>query len=272
MRRLHAAVLALYPVAVRRRYGREIVDLLERSDSPGRDLANVAWAALGERASAATTAVPRLARRTPRRLVVAAVTALACVAVAVLGLSRTVPPMSIVVVAVVAGLVCPRQDNRLRTAAAVTGTILILFTAAHAALLLVGDWNRIPEVVGTATLSLGLFGLACLVRTLARRARRRTVLPVAILGAATLPQLATALMVALSGTGTATTPWLAYWMTMLPYRASAHTEDVGWLLDDLLIWYPALFTFCAWFVAAYVLRVSHQPRILTQAPVAPGHG
>src|SRR5262245_43439521 len=47
--RLAQLVLALYPRQVRQRYGAEIAELLNRSATPGRDLANVAWCALVER-------------------------------------------------------------------------------------------------------------------------------------------------------------------------------------------------------------------------------
>jgi len=88
MRRLHAAVLALYPPAVRERYGEEIAALLEQSRTPARDLADVAWAALIDRVEKLMTAdIPDALRRTPRRLTVASVTVLACLAVPLVGFS-----------------------------------------------------------------------------------------------------------------------------------------------------------------------------------------
>ncbi|MGW4498232.1 hypothetical protein ACWENR_06390 [Micromonospora sp. NPDC004336] len=42
-------VLALYPRAIRERYGPELADLLARSPRPGRDLVDVAWCALSDR-------------------------------------------------------------------------------------------------------------------------------------------------------------------------------------------------------------------------------
>lgn len=50
-RRLIPAVLALYPPAVRDRYGDEIAELLTDSATPARDLADTAWCALRDRAA-----------------------------------------------------------------------------------------------------------------------------------------------------------------------------------------------------------------------------
>jgi hypothetical protein len=49
MRGLVRATLALYPAAVRERYGQEVSDLLASSPTPLRDVADVAWCALTER-------------------------------------------------------------------------------------------------------------------------------------------------------------------------------------------------------------------------------
>jgi hypothetical protein len=62
--RLVHLVLALYPRRVRDRYGAEITELLTRSPTPGRDLANVAWCAIADRGAtlSMSNARPHLTR------------------------------------------------------------------------------------------------------------------------------------------------------------------------------------------------------------------
>lgn len=59
-------VLTLYPRRVRDRYGAEITELLTRSPTPARDLADVAWCALADRGASLTmsNARPHLLRLT----------------------------------------------------------------------------------------------------------------------------------------------------------------------------------------------------------------
>lgn len=56
--------LAMYPKAVRERYGEEIAELLTESSRPARDLADVAWCALIEQGS--LMSVPQSRSRVPR--------------------------------------------------------------------------------------------------------------------------------------------------------------------------------------------------------------
>lgn len=265
MRRLHRAVLALYPPAVRKRYGEEIAALLEASPTPGRDLADVAWSALTDRAEKLVTVdLADTPRRTTRWLTVAAVTVLACVAVPLLGFSPV--PSTIVAVGLAAGTRCARRGGGFGPAAVVIGTVLTLFTLPHLVQSLVGQIGRVAEVASTAAFAAAAAALAALVVRLVRRNRRTAALTVAVIGAFTLPQLASTMLVLISGAGPTGNPWLAYWVSMLPYRGWSQeggTEFV-FVLFDTLIWYPALYTFCLSFLLAFCLRAT-----VTQGTPAP---
>lgn len=257
MRRLHAAVLALYSPAVRERYGEEIADLLEQSRTPARDLADVTWSALTDRMEKLVTAdLPATLRRTPRGLTVAFVTVLACVAVPLLGFSTA--PSSIIPVGLAAGLLCARTGGGLRPAAVVTGTVLALFTLPHLVQLLAGETDRVAEVASTSAFGVAAVGLAALVVTLIRRNRRTAALTAAVAGGLTLPPLATTMLVLVSGAEPAGNPWLAYPVSMLPYRG--WSEDGGTafvpVLADVLVWYPVLYTFCLTFALAFCFRAT----------------
>jgi hypothetical protein len=249
MRKLHAAVLALYPPALRERYGEEIAELLEQSRTPIRDLADVARSALAERAAKLVkTDLPDALRRTAPGLTVAAVTVLACVAVPLLGFSST--PWTIVLVGLIAGALCARRGNGFGTAAIVIGTLLGLFTAPHLVQLLVGQIDRLAEVLSVAAFASAIAGLAVLMTALVRRNRRTEAIIAATIGALALPQLATTLLVLISDARPAGNPWLAYQVSMLSNPESEYTSA----LFDILIWYPALLTFCATFFLAFCLR------------------
>ena len=62
--RVARVLLAMYPPAIRDRYGDEIADLLARSSRPVRDLADVAWCALIEQGS--LMSLPRMRARLPQ--------------------------------------------------------------------------------------------------------------------------------------------------------------------------------------------------------------
>jgi hypothetical protein len=62
--RLIDGALALYPRAIRERYGEEIADLLAKSPTPVRDLADVAWCALNDRITRQTETMTMAHART----------------------------------------------------------------------------------------------------------------------------------------------------------------------------------------------------------------
>lgn len=257
MRRLHKAVLALYPPAVRERYGEEIAALLEQSRTPMHDLADVAWAALTDRVEKLMTAdIPAALRRTPRRLTVASVTVLACVAVPLLGFSAV--PSAIVLIGLAAGMLCARRGDGFSSAAIVGGVVLTLLTLPHLVQLLSGSIERVAEVASTAGFVAASAALAALVVALVRRDRRTAALTTAAIGGLTLPPLASTMLVLISGAEPAGNPWLAYWVSMLPYRGWSEeggAEFVG-VLFDTLVWYPALYTFCLSFLLAFCFRAT----------------
>jgi hypothetical protein len=257
MRRLHKAVLALYPPAVRERYGEEIAALLEQSPTPVRDLANVAWSALTDRAEKLVTVdIPDAIRGTPRWLTVASVTVLACLAVPIVGFSTV--PSAIVGVGLAAGMLCAGRGRGFGSAAVVLGVVLALFTLPHLIQSLAGGMARIAEVASTAAFAAAVVALAALVVALVRRNRRTATLTTAVIGGFALPPLASSMMVLIDGARPTGNPWLAYWVSMLPYRGwSEHSgREFVFVLFDILIWYPALYTFCASFLLAFCLRLT----------------
>jgi hypothetical protein len=256
MRRLRAAVLALYPRRVRQRYGEEIRALLEHSPTPVRDLTDVAWCALGDRIEdLATRALPDALRRIPRPTGIATVTAFACVAV---GVVFATAPSVAPVVGIVAGLVAARRDGRYRPAAVVTGVLLLLFTSIHLVQLLGGRLERVAEATATALFVAGAAGLSALTVALMRHGRRLTALATAVVGGLALPQLAsTALVLMIPGRPDGN-PWLAYWVMMLPYRGWNTASEAAFVVevDDILVYYPVLHTFAISFLLAYCIRTT----------------
>jgi len=254
MRRSIAAVLALYPRAIRERYGAEIGELLATSRRPARDLADVARAALRERLLAVIRADPRAAlRRIPNRVVVFLVAILAVVLVAV---AFVVLPVAIGPLGFAAGLWVAGRESRSWTARALTAGLLALFVSPHLAQLLAGWSERISEVAATAAFLVAAVGLATLP---IRSGRRRTAL-VAAIGLLALPFAATTMFVWFSGSGLPE-PWLAYGMSMLPYGRWSDQ----WLLEDALVYYPVLYTWCAWFLAACCLRAVTRPAVVSSS-------
>ncbi|UWP85440.1 hypothetical protein Dfulv_14850 [Dactylosporangium fulvum] len=230
-----------------------------------RDLTDVAWSALTDRAEKMVTAdLPDALRRTPRRLTVASVAVLACLAVPLLGFS-TVPSV-IVPVGLASGMLCARRGGGFGSAAVVIGAVLALFTSPHLVQLLVGRIDRIAEVASTAAFVAAMAGLAALVVALVRRNRRTAALTAAAIGAFTLPQLATTMLVLINGAEPTGNPWLAYWASMLPYRGWSEESGTAFVpvLFDVLIWYPVLYTFCLSFLLTFCFRAT-----VTQGTPAP---
>jgi hypothetical protein len=256
MRRLRAAVLALYPRQVRQRYGEEIRALLEQSPTPFRDLTDVACCALGDRLEdLATRALPDALRRVPPPMVISTVTALACVAV---GVVFATVPSAAPVAGIVAGLVSARRDGRYRPAAVMTGVLLLLFTSIHLVQLLGGRIERVAEATATALFVAGAAGLATLTVVLIRHGRRLAALATAVVGGLALPQLASTALVLMIPGRPAGNPWLAYWVTMLPYRGWNTESEGAFILEvnDILVYYPVLYTFAISFLLAYCIRTT----------------
>ncbi len=110
--------------------------------------------------------------------------------------------------------------------------------------------HRHPERVGKVMAA--AVGLVTLV---IRSGRRRTAL-VAAVGLVALPFAATTMFVWLNGSGLPE-PWLAYGRSMLPYGRWSDQ----WRLEDTLVYYPVLYTWCAWFLAACCLHTVTRRRV-----------
>jgi hypothetical protein len=256
MRRLRAAVLALYPRRVRQRYGEEIRALLEHSPIPVRDLADVARCALGERLEdLASRALPEAVRRIPRPMVTSTVTVFACVAV---GLGFATVPAATPVAGIVAGLAYARRDGRYRPAGVVIGVLLLLFTSIHLAQLLAGQLERVAEATATALFIAGAAGLSALTVALVRHGRRLTAWAAAVVGGLALAHLASTALVLIVPGRLAGNPWLAYWVMMLPYRGWNTGSERAFVLqvDDVLVYYPVLYTFAISFLLAFCIRTT----------------
>jgi hypothetical protein len=250
--RLVSLVLALYPASLRARYGAEIAHLLEHSRKPLRDLADVTRSALAERLSHVAVTAYGAAGPVAARLALPVVAALAVAAPVAL---FTTVPLATIAVGVFAGLLLARP----RSAVAVSGAVLLLYAAPHLVQLLAGRVERVAEMGSTLAFA-GV--LAALTLVVARGVRRRRWLAatVATVAGLALPQLATMALVWLSG-GATGAPWTWYWIAMLPNSPwrSGFSEDLLFTVDDIVAWYPALFTLCASLVLASVCGPRRRP-------------
>jgi hypothetical protein len=229
-RRLHTLVLRLYPGEVRRRYEPEIRELLETSPNPVRDLADVARSGLRERVTVAVSRPPSRGYRW-----MTSMSATMMMQGAPLALAGGLP-WAAMVVGLVSGLMLTCRGAGLKPALLVTSGVLFLYLMPHIAESLTGERNRTPELISTAAFGVAVFLLAPLLRA---RPGNRVNAAVGAVGMLALPLLATTLFATLRRLDH---PWLSYWGIMAP-RAP-------FTMDDVLAYYPALYTCCAFLLLA----------------------
>lgn len=234
--RLHALVLRLYPHDLRRRYGPEILELLETSSTPIRDLADVARSGVRERAASAPAR--HSSRHSSHQTLRWMTTSAAVIAAegAPLALSGTVPWAVPVVGAAVGLMLTHRCAARLRPTLLVTSGLLFIYLLPHLWESVSGEAGRAPELVSTVAFGVALALAAPLLR---RRPGHRTTVIVGAFAVLALPSLATTLLAAL---GHLAHPWQSYWLVMSSYAPPA--------VDGALVYYPVLYTCCAFMLLA----------------------
>ncbi|MGA3523789.1 hypothetical protein [Melissospora conviva] len=274
--RLARLLLAMYPRAVRDRYGDEIADLLARSSRPVRDLADVAWCALVEQGS--LMSLPRLRARLPqvaKLLAVAPMLALVLLAATTVGLfsaaaiddglvetGQAAAVVPVVVLAVLLG-------RRVSRGAATTGlllcvpALLALGVLAMASVPGAGEAlgeNRAAVAVTLAVWWLLLTGLVVAVRRLAARVPAPAVVPVAVLAGFAL------LGLAFTAYGSAVTHANTDLAAHLWYAGALTTYDFGlpgaaMELSEETKLLPALLTACTAFSLAVAGATGQTSRI-----------
>jgi hypothetical protein len=249
-RRLHTLVLRLYPGELRRRYEPEIRELLETSPTPVRDLADVARSGMRERVTVGLSRQP-----SPGHSWMTSMSAIVMMQGAPLALAGALP-WAAAVVGLAAGLMLTCRGAGLKPALLVASGVLFLYLMPHIAESVTGENNRTPELISTAAFGVAVFLFARLLRA---RPGNRANAAVGAVGVLALPLLATTLFATLRHLDH---PWLSYWGMMAPRTPFA--------VDDVLAYYPALYTCCAFLllagaaVANGVLRLpTYQPRRLS---------
>ncbi|MGW9193657.1 hypothetical protein [Micromonospora chersina] len=243
--RLIRAVLALYPAAIRERYGDEIAELLAASDTPARDLADTARCALHDRltrrAEPITVARARTAGFIVFKLVVAplafGVLLLLLLTTAglladVTGAHEAAPYGYTLAVALAAASMWwfgrwMAHSVSIVAAAVVVPAALALGVAGISAVPPIGDVLgevRAGSLTAVACWAVGATGLGCAVSVLLRRGRRVAAWLSSVLGALLLLDAVTAV----------------YVVTALPpERAPRHNAPL-WYLSAMSWWDPGL--------------------------------
>ncbi|NES17071.1 MULTISPECIES: hypothetical protein [Micromonospora] len=243
--RLIRAVLALYPTAIRERYGEEIAELLATSDTPARDLADTARCALRDRLThrteTMTLAQARTAAATLIKLVVApfafGVLLLALLTTAGLladmtGAHEATPYGYALAVALAAASTWWSGRRMARTmpivaAAVVVPAALALGAAGISAVPHVGDVLgevRAGSLAAVACWAAGATGLGWAVSVLLRRGRRAAAWLSSGIGALLLLDAVTAVYV---------------FTALPPERAPRHNAPL-WYLSSMSWWDPGL--------------------------------
>ncbi|MEV0456746.1 hypothetical protein [Catellatospora methionotrophica] len=282
------AVLAVYPAAIRERYGDEIAAMLHDSPRPGRDLADTAWCALRDRLS------QRRAAMTPARARAAALTLLWLMLTPV-GLS-VAWIFCLLPLAMLGGpvmeLVAPALHHHQVMPILLSLQVLPVSWLAHRLGRATGRsgrvgvaWLAVPLAIGVTVAALAalpdpwpgdLFGghpagsgaavlcwaagtavLARAVRTRQRQGRRRAARVLALAGGFAVLDLATAVFVLLA-VGHARAP-LGYAPLWLPSALTG--VDFGlvdgdrWMLGDTVKILPGILTVCTVYTLALVSAV-----------------
>ncbi|MFJ8580922.1 hypothetical protein [Micromonospora sp. NPDC093277] len=243
--RIIRAVLALYPAAIRERYGDEIAELLTASDTPARDLADTARCALRDRLThrteTMTVAQARTAAVTLIKLVIApfafGVLLLALLTTAglladVTGAHEAAPYGYALAVALAAASMwwfgrSVARSEPIVAAAVVVPVALALGVAGISAVPHVGDVLgevRAGSLAAAACWAVGAAGLGWAVSVLLRHGRRAAAWISSGLGALLLLDAVTAVYV---------------FTALPPERAPRHNAPL-WYLSTMSWWDPGL--------------------------------
>ncbi|MDI1463626.1 hypothetical protein QEZ54_21825 [Catellatospora sp. KI3] len=287
MRRLATLALALYPRRIRDRYGDEIAGLLRDSPRPWRDLADVAWCALGDRIThRAETFTMARARTTALRTAWLLASPAALTAVLAAFMAAAGPLL----------LLAERFTRVDEHAAHTAYAVMVLPAAALAALLgartgrrgVARPWLAVPaamavglvaiasvpdagQILGehtgasAAAIALWAAGTAVLARLgLALRGRWRW--PVQVLGALAVLELATMAYVLISLDAVrAPRQYAPLWYPTAMTAQDSGVVDGAYLqLADVIKILPAMLTVCTVFVLAVSAAAAKTPRTAPQ--------
>ncbi|MEV4417940.1 hypothetical protein [Catellatospora sp. NPDC049609] len=275
MRRLLIrAVLAIYPPAVRERYGDEIAGLLAASATPGRDLADTAWCALRDRVAHRTGTMTVTKARTtgfvllkllvaPAVFGVVTVTTIMVGAVAAetAGLHEVADTGYVMALPVIGPLVwlwgrAAGRGEAIGAATVVVPVALALGVAAVAAAPYIGEVvgeNRAAALTTIACWCLGAIGLAAAVRALLGRRRTVAAWLTGAAGGLLLMEAATAAYVLTAFPAHAAPRHLAplwYPATMVNAWDQGLVWEAHRYLEDAMKALPAVLTLCTVFTLA----------------------
>ncbi|MEU1839420.1 hypothetical protein [Micromonospora chersina] len=281
--RIIRAVLALYPAAIRERYGDEIAELLAASDTPARDLADTARCALHDRLTRRAETITLAQARTAAFIVFKLVVAPLAFGVLLLlllttaglladmtGAHEAAPYGYTLAVALAAASMWwfgrwMARSEPIVAAAVVIPAALALGVGGISAVPPIGDVLgevRAGSLAAVACWAVGATGLGCAVSVLLRRGRRVAAWLSSVLGALLLLDAVTAVYVV-----TALPPERApRHNAPLWYPSAMSWWDPGLVdgayrqLEDSIKMLPPMLTMCTVFLLAVVGAAASRPR------------
>ncbi|WP_144119999.1 hypothetical protein [Catellatospora sichuanensis] len=282
------AVLALYPAAIRDRYGDEIAELLHASPAPGRDLADTAWCALRDRlthrAETMTMAQARTAAWTMLRLLgtPSALGVLMLALISTMGVLANLGKLyefggymyaAATVLSVPPAWLFGRWMARTRPIPAVVFAVPVALGLGVAAIAVLPGFGQVMGEESAASLTAiacwaaGAALLAYTLRVLLRNGRSAAARVVGVAGGVLLPAAATAVYVLAALPAERAPRRFAplWWVSSVSGWDPGLVDDAYRQLEDVIKLLPQMLTLCTVFVLAVVSVTASRPRIAAES-------
>lgn len=282
------AVLALYPAAIRERYGAEIAELLHASPTPARDLADTAWCALRDRLTHRSETMTMAQARTAAWTVLRLVATPSVLGLLVLGLISTMIVLAnqrhwywfgdymyatATVLAIPAAWFLGRWMAWVRPIPAAVFAVPVAVGLGVAAIAVVPGFGQVMGeetaasltaiaswTAGAALLGYMLRGLLCDGRTAAARL-------VGVAGGVLVPAAATAVYVLAALPAERAPRRFAplWWVSSVSGWDPGLVDDAYRQLEDVIKLLPQMLTLCTVFVLAVTAVTASRPRTVAQS-------
>ncbi|WP_155384995.1 hypothetical protein [Catellatospora paridis] len=282
------AVLALYPAAIRERYGDEIAELLHASPTLGRDLADTAWCALRDRlthrSETTTMAQARTATGTMLRLI-GTPSALGVLMLALMSTMGVLASMgdlyefgnhlyaTAMVLSVPPAWFFGRWMARVRSIPAAVFAVPVALGMGVAAIAVLPGFGQVmgeelaASLTATASWAVGAVLLAYTLRALLRDGRSGAARLVGVAGGVLLPAAATAVYVLAALPAERAPRRFAplWWVSSVSSWDPGLVDDAYRQLEDVIKLLPQMLTLCTVFVLAVVAVTATRPRTAAQS-------
>ncbi|WP_155368669.1 hypothetical protein [Catellatospora vulcania] len=282
------AVLALYPPAVRERYGDEIAELLHDSPRPGRDLADTAWCALRDRLTHRTETMTMAQARAAGWTVLRLIAVPPALGLLMLGLISAMIAVAnqarlyefgdhmyaaATLLAVPPAWLLGRWLVRIRPIPAVAFVVPVAVGLGVAAIAAVPGLGQAMGEVLSASLTAvvcwtaGGALLAYTLRVLLRRGRPAGAWVVGLAGGLLLPAAATAVYVLAALPAERAPRRFAplWWASSISGWDPGLVDDAYRQLEDVIKLLPQMLTLCTVFLLAVVTVTATRPRTAAES-------